>query len=111
MSTPSNSSGRLSHPRVNRPRPPSTLPPSRAEANEDPSHETYVRIANLQMAKARQKRIRSALQDQIDTCTQEIHRIERKIAELYDEAGIEASASEANHSTLARDEEGFEYKY
>ncbi len=105
----------MNHPRVNRPRPPSTRPPSSAEATQA-SHEVYVRIANLQMAKARQKRIRSALQDQIDTCTQEIERIERKIAELYDEAGIEAS--EPENDTTATDspspstgDDGFEYEY
>lgn len=101
----------MNHPRVNRPRPPSTRPPSSAEASQDASHEIYVRIANLQMAKARQKRIRSALQDQIDTCTQEIDRIERKIAELYDEAGIEASEPQTDNATPSRDEDGFEYEY
>lgn len=110
MSNPPNSSSRMNHPRVNRPRPPSTVPPSSAEASQDASHEIYVRIANLQMAKARQKRIRSALQDQIDSCTQEIDRIERKIAELYDEAGIEASESQTD-TPAPRDEDGFEYEY
>jgi uncharacterized coiled-coil protein SlyX len=87
------------------------VPPSRAEASQDASHEIYVRIANLQMAKARQKRIRSALQDQIDTCTQEIDRIERKIAELYEEAGIEGSESQTDNPAPSRDEDGFEYEY
>jgi uncharacterized protein (DUF305 family) len=75
------------------------------------SHEVFVQIANLQMAKARQKRIRAALQDQIDTCTEEIDRINRKIDELYEEAGIEPSDDDPDEPTLSAGDEGFEYEY
>jgi uncharacterized coiled-coil protein SlyX len=71
----------------------------------------FVQIANLQMAKARQERIRAALQDQVDTCTQEIDRINRKIDELYEEAGIEPAEDETDGPTLSPGDEGFEYEY
>jgi hypothetical protein len=107
MSRPSPSN----QPRFNRPRPPSTRPPSSADAVRHQSHEVFVQIANLQMAKARQKRIRAALQDQVETCNQEIERINRKIDELYDEAGIEPSDDDGDGPTLSPGGEGFEYEY
>jgi uncharacterized protein (DUF305 family) len=109
MSRPSSSPS--NQPRLNRPRPPSTRPPSSADAARDQSHEVFVQIANLQMAKARQKRIRAALQGQVDTCTQEIERINQKIAALYDEAGIEPADDEADGPTPSGREDGFEYEY
>jgi hypothetical protein len=105
------SSAPSNQPRFDRPRPPSTRPPSSADATRNQSHEVFVQIANLQMAKARQKRIRAALQDQVNTCTREIKRINQKIDELYDEAGIEPSDDEADGPTLSAGNDGFEYEY
>ena len=98
------------HPRHNPPRPPSTQPPSTAAGNQRRSHEVFVQIASLQMAKARQKRIRAALQGQVESCNDEIERIESKIRGLYQEAGLEAKDDPAPPST-APGEEGFEYEY
>jgi len=111
MSRPPKSSSQARHPRTNRPRPPSTRPPSSADASREGAHEVFVQIANLQMAKARQKRIRAALQDQVETCNEEIERINRKIDELYDTAGIESSDEEGGGPSPSAAEEGFEYEY
>lgn len=111
----SNSNGtRLpgSQPRHNPPRPPSTQPPSRS-GEDRRSHEVFVQIASLQMAKARQKRIRSALQDQVETCNNEIERIEQNIRSLYDEAGLEArdEDDDARAKPPSNGDDGFEYEY
>jgi len=98
-------------PRHNPPRPPSTQPPSRGEGTQERSHEVFVQIASLQMAKARQKRIRSSLQDQVDTCTAEIERINDKIQALYGEAGLEAQDEEERSASRPTGEDGFEYEY
>lgn len=65
------------------------------------------------MAKARQKRIRAALQDQVNTCNDEIERIEQKIRSLYDEAGLETSDEAPDRPSLdaPEEEDGFEYEY
>lgn len=111
MSRSPTSSSQTTPPKTNRPRPPSTRPPSSADAVRHRSHEVFVKIANLQMAKARQKRIRSSLQDQIDSCTEEIERINRKIGELYEEAGIESTDDADETPTLSAGDDGFEYEY
>jgi peptidoglycan hydrolase CwlO-like protein len=79
---------------------------------EHRSHEVFVQLASLQMAKARQKRIRAALQDQVRTATAEIERIEQKIDDLYEEAGLERD-EEARTSARRRPEDGsgFQYEY
>lgn len=68
------------------------------------------------MAKARQERIRSSLQEQVDTCTAEIERIERKLRALYRQAGLEETdapppAARADASGDEDEEDGFEYEY
>ena len=99
------------HPRHNPPRPPSTQPPSTAAGQQRRSHEVFVQIASLQMAKARQKRIRAALQGQVEACNDEIQRIESKIRGLYDEAGLEQREEEGDPPAPAPDDDGFEYEY
>lgn len=113
MSRPPVSSSQTRHPRINRPRPPSTRPPSSADAGRQGRHKVFVQIANLQMAKARQKRIRAALQDQVETCNQEIDRINQQIEGLYEKAGIEPSNEEEDVEprSSSSQEEGFEYEY
>jgi hypothetical protein len=108
----SDSQGARRRPRYDPPRPPSTRPPSSAAAVQHRSHEVFVEIASLQMAKARQKRIRSALQDQVESCTEEIQRIENKIQSLYDEAGLEPNDdTDAPSAASPSGKEGFEYEY
>lgn len=64
------------------------------------------------MAKTRQKRIRAALQDQVASATAEIERIEQKIGELYEKAGLtqEEAPDDAGASRPA-DGDGFQYQY
>jgi hypothetical protein len=108
-------------PRPTRPSPPSTRPPklqsstrppsSAARANET-SHEVYVQIANLQMARARQQRIRRALQGQVDRCTREIESIDARMRELYRRAGLEPVDPDDQPARNDADEDdGFEYQY
>lgn len=52
--------------------------PARAEQ----VHSLYVEIANLQMAKARQQKIKEALLSQIANCDSEIQHVDRVTAEL-----------------------------
>lgn len=99
-----------SQPRHNPPRPPSTQPPPRGEGQQR-SHEVFVQIASLQMAKARQKRIRSALQDQVETCNDEIARINEKIRGLYKKAGLEQQDEEERSAPRSTGDDGFEYEY
>lgn len=63
------------------------------------------------MAKARQKRIRAALQDQVNTCNDEIERIEKKIRSLYEEAGLETQDEDDRSGSRASGDDGFEYEY
>jgi len=103
-------------PRRTPPPAPSTRPPSSANTGRRRSHEVFVEIASLKMAKARQERIRSSLQDQIDSCTAEIERIEQKLQALYRRVGLEetdapAPASRTNPSDDGDEEDGFEYEY
>jgi len=105
---------RPNHPRHNPPKPPSTRPPtSSLDASRDgQSHEVYVEIANLQMAKARQQRIRDSLQRQVDSCEKEIASIEEKIQALYERAGLEPTDPDARSGPrLEDDEDGFSYEY
>lgn len=111
------------HPRQDRPTPPSTRPPStrpptlRSQSapgsGGQPGHEAFVQIANLQMARDRQQRIRSALQSQVDRCTQEIEQIDAKIRALYDRVGLEPRDEDAAPTPNADqpDDDGFEYEY
>jgi uncharacterized coiled-coil protein SlyX len=81
----------------------------------------FVQIANLQMAKARQERIRAALSNQVDRCTREIARIDAKVDALYQQVGLrpvdndapdaESSASGRASSADDSEAEGFEYEY
>ncbi len=63
------------------------------------------------MAKARQKRIRAALQDQVETCNDEIDRIEQKIRSLYDEVGLETRDEADRPDPPVQGDDGFEYEY
>jgi uncharacterized coiled-coil protein SlyX len=99
-------------PRRNPPRPPSTRPPSSGDAVQHQSHEVFVQIASLKMAKTRQQRIRAALQDQVATATAEIERIDQKIDELYDKAGLsEAERPDDAGAARPADGDGFQYQY
>jgi len=101
------------YPRPHRPKPPSTRPPSGMDASRQKgSHEVYVQIANLQMARARQNRIRASLQNQVDQCSREIAQIDAKLKALYDKAGLEPTdPSEKPQLQKPDDEDGFEYEY
>jgi len=71
-----------------------------------------VQIANLQMAKARQQRIRDSLQRQVDSCEEEIASLQQKIEALYDRAGLEPSESDDRSGPrLEEDDDGFSYEY
>ena len=113
-------------PRPERPTPPSTRPPTTRppklqsttrpqRQGQAPSHEVYVQIANLQMARVRQQRIRTALQGQVDRCTKEIAQLNAQIRELYRQAGLQPVDPEEmpNASTGGKDanDDGFEYQY
>lgn len=75
----------------------------------------YVQIANLQMARVRQQRIRSALQGQVDRCTKEIAQINAQIRELYRQAGLQPVDPEetptASQDERTSNDDGFEYQY
>lgn len=72
------------------------------------SHKAYVELANLQMARTRQDRIRSALQDQVDRSTRRIQKIDKKIETVKEE--IEQDES-ANSNPKDGADEAFEYEY
>lgn len=107
---PRESSSR-SQSRPKRPRPPSTRPPSslRAAKRAD-SHKAYVELANLQMARTRQDRIRSALQDQVDRSSRRIRKIDEKIDAVKEQIEQNESAPSSNSKGSA-DDEAFEYEY
>lgn len=108
-------------PRPTRPSPPSTRPPklqstSRPRSQgQAPSHEVYVQIANLQMARVRQQRIRTALQGQVDRCTREIEQLNAQIRELYRQAGLQPvdpkEMPDASQGGKESNDDGFEYQY
>lgn len=110
---PSPSHSQRSRPRRNPPRPPSTRPPSSGDGVQRRSHEAFVQIASLKMAKTRQKRIRAALQDQMASATAEIERIDRKIEELYEKVGLtqEEGADDADAPRSPANGNGFQYQY
>jgi hypothetical protein len=58
-----------------------------------------VEIANLQMAKARQQRIRSALQSQADRREANIASIEQRIEGLYRQAGLEQADADSSEQS------------
>jgi ppGpp synthetase/RelA/SpoT-type nucleotidyltranferase len=83
----------------------------RSLASQEP-HTLYVRMANLQMARTRQKRIRSALQAQVNDCTQRIREIDEKVEAIKAEIQKTESARPPNPPDDARPEDGgFEYEY
>ena len=92
--------------RRKRPRPPSTRPPSslRAAKRSD-DHKAYVELANLQMARTRQTRIRAALQDQVERSTRRIQKIDEKVA------AVKAEIQQSQSGQEARDDDGFAYQY
>lgn len=98
-----------SQPRPKRPKPPSTRPPSslRAAKRTD-NHKAYVELANLQMARTRQGRIRSALQDQVNRSTRRIQKIDEKVEAVKEQ--IEANES-AHSNPEGGADEAFEYEY
>jgi len=112
-----------SQPRTTRPSPPSTRPPKtrppKLQSSSRPaaqaqasSHEVYVQIANLQMARARQQRIRNALRGQVQRCDREIESLDAQIRECYHRAGLQPVDPEDLPSPGAQDnDEGFEYQY
>ena len=82
----------------------------RSLASQEP-HTLYVRMANLQMARTRQKRIRSALQSQVNDCTQRIREIEDKVQAIKAEIQKTESARRSGNASSPADESGFEYEY
>jgi len=86
-------------------------PPSTAPRPERASHEVYVQIANLQMARSRQKRIRRDLKGQVDRCTREIESINARIQSLYDRAGLEYVEPDDRPAPAEQSDDGFEYQY
>jgi septal ring factor EnvC (AmiA/AmiB activator) len=66
----------------------------------------FVQIANLQMAKARQQRIRASLQTQVDRCTAEIDRLDAEIRRRFDQVGLQ----QKDDDTPSTDG-GFQYDY
>lgn len=103
------------HPRADVPKPPSTRPPTSSldASRSGQSHEVYVQIANLQMAKVRQRRIRDSLQRQVESCEQEIASLEQKIQALYEQAGLEPTDPDDRTDPRldAEDDNGFSYEY
>ncbi len=107
------------YPRPQRPRPPSTRPPSSAAAAARAPHEVYVQIANLQMAKTRQQRIRAALQVQVERCAREIAQLDAEIARRLQQVGLvprgaagEAAPGDAeNEGAENEGDDGFAYDY
>jgi hypothetical protein len=67
------------------------MPAARTGEGGGGRHKLFVEIANLKMAKARQKRIRAALQSQADRREANIASIEQRIEGLYRQAGLEES--------------------
>jgi tetrahydromethanopterin S-methyltransferase subunit G len=82
-------------------RPPSSL---RAATRSD-DHKAYVELANLQMARTRQTRIRTALQDQVERSTRRIQKIDEKVA------AVKAEIQQSQSGQEARDDDGFAYQY
>jgi len=103
-------------PRPQRPQPPSLRPPSSLDlARRQESHEVFVQIANLQMARARQQRIRDALANQMERCSREIDRIDAKVHHLYDQVGLRPADTPSDESESASeassDDDSFHYEY
>ncbi len=73
-------------PTASRPRPSSAIPQTGAGV-----HSLYVEMANLQMSKARQEKIRDALLEQVRRCEAEIARVDTRCEEL--QADIDARQS------------------
>ncbi|HHP7237075.1 hypothetical protein [Longibacter sp.] len=63
------------------------------------------------MARSRQKRIRRALQGQVDRCTREIESINARIRGLYDQAGLERVEPDDRPAPSEQTDDGFEYQY
>lgn len=83
----------------------------RSLASQEP-HTLYVRMANLQMARTRQQRIRSALQAQVNDCTQRIREIDKKVDAIKAEIQeTEASRRSSSAGNASADDGGFEYEY
>lgn len=102
-------------------RPPITRPPKlqstarpQSQGQRSP-HEVYVQIANLQMARVRQQRIRTALRVQVDRCTKEIESLDAQMRELYRRAGLQRVAPddvpESAPNGPSGTDDGFEYQY
>ena len=75
----------------------------------------FVQIANLQMARARQKRIRDALANQMERCSREIERIDAKVQGLYEQVGLRPVDTTSNAaeqtSEASSDDDSFHYEY
>jgi hypothetical protein len=67
-----------------------------------------VELANLQMARTRQDRIRSALQDQVNRSTRRIQKIDEKVEAVKEQ--IEQNESDNSNPKDGADE-AFEYEY
>ena len=102
-----------------RSKPISTMPASQSGDNE---HTIYTQIASLQIAKARQQKIKDSLLDQVAQCDEAIARAEQEVAQLMERAGIESvpkdGRRQAASTSAQRDDEpddsdpsDFHYQY
>ena len=82
----------------------------RSLASQEP-HTLYVRMANLQMARTRQQRIRSALQAQVNDCTQRIREIDDKVQAIKAKIQKTEDARRPDEASSSADDGGFEYEY
>lgn len=109
-----------------RSKPLSTMPKSKSG-----THTVYTRVANLQMSKARQEKIRDALATQLQRCNEEIERLEDESRALLARIGVAERDKPATTKSVKRvfsdfrtdtddgpepsprseGDEGFHYKY
>ncbi len=82
----------------------------RSLSTQEP-HTLYVRMANLQMARTRQQRIRAALQAQVNDCTQRIQEIDDKVEAIKAEIQQAEASRRPKPSSDGSADGGFEYEY
>lgn len=93
-------------------RPHMSRPRSSKDVATDSSHSSHIELASLQMAKARQEKIRDALIDQVQSCEAEIQQLEQQIQEKLDDLGL-AQKGENDRSKDRDDasDDGFTHEY
>lgn len=97
-------------PRRGRPR--TRRPRSSKDASTDTSHSSHIELASLQMAKARQEKIKEALLEQVRSCEAEIQQLEHQIQAQLDELGLTRENDDENSSERADgDGDSFTHEY